>query len=156
MTSPPRASPPSRAATGTWARLGAAAIAALCLGVLALASSLKPSPYGLGTHRQLGLMECGWMIALGKPCPTCGMTTAFAHAAHGDLASASRAQPLGAVLAVLTASAFWASVHVAATGSRLAGVCGTLLRPRVMWLVLAAAALAWAYKLYTFAGPGTH
>lgn len=35
----------------------------------------------------------------GIPCATCGMTHAFVHLAHGDLALALQASPLGALLA---------------------------------------------------------
>jgi hypothetical protein len=35
----------------------------------------------------------------GIPCATCGMTHAFVHLAHGDLALAVGASPLGALLA---------------------------------------------------------
>lgn len=35
----------------------------------------------------------------GIPCATCGMTHAFVHLAHGDVALALAASPLGAVLA---------------------------------------------------------
>ena len=35
----------------------------------------------------------------GIPCATCGMTHAFVHLAHGDVALAFRASPLGALLA---------------------------------------------------------
>ena len=35
----------------------------------------------------------------GIPCATCGMTHAFVHLAHGDVALAFRASPLGAALA---------------------------------------------------------
>ena len=37
----------------------------------------------------------------GLPCATCGMTHAFVHLAHGDLALAFRASPLGALLAAV-------------------------------------------------------
>jgi hypothetical protein len=36
---------------------------------------------------------------LGLPCATCGMTHAFVALAHGDLAAALHASPLGAALA---------------------------------------------------------
>jgi hypothetical protein len=36
---------------------------------------------------------------LGLPCATCGMTHAFVALAHGDLAGALQASPLGALLA---------------------------------------------------------
>jgi hypothetical protein len=35
----------------------------------------------------------------GIPCATCGMTHAFVHLAHGEVASAFAASPLGALLA---------------------------------------------------------
>ncbi|HET7824569.1 MAG TPA: DUF2752 domain-containing protein [Anaeromyxobacter sp.] len=35
----------------------------------------------------------------GIPCATCGMTHAFVHLAHGDVAAALAASPLGALLA---------------------------------------------------------
>ena len=78
------------------------------------------------------------------------MTTSFSHAAHGDLAAAARAQPLGALLAVATAAGFWIAAYVAATGSRVGVLCGNLVRPKVLWWMLAALAAAWVYKLATY------
>lgn len=123
------------------------------LTVLAIAARLAPSSTGAGTHVQLGLFQCGWLSAFGKPCPTCGMTTAFAHAAHAQLPQAFLAQPLGALLALATSAAFWAGLHVAFTGSDLGRVGSNLLRPRVLWTLAAAAAAAWAYKLLVWQQP---
>lgn len=120
------------------------------LTLLVVASWLAPSPAGSGTHTQLGLPRCGWVAAFNRPCPTCGMTTAFAHAAHGHAGASFVAQPMGAVLAVLSAAGFWASLHVVLTGSRVGSLCGSLLRPRVLWVVLGAGAAAWAYKFLTW------
>lgn len=131
-------------------RLAAAGFAVALLAVLVVASRLAPSASGSGTHRQLGLPPCGWVQSFNRPCPTCGMTTAFAHAAHGRLDSAFVAQPMGAVLSIVTAAGFWASIHVLLTGSRVGEVCGRLLRPRVLWVALGAAGAAWAYKLVTW------
>lgn len=140
------------AAAGSRRFLGAAvAAAALCL--LGVAAWLRPSPTGVGTHLQLGLMQCGWVIAFGKPCPTCGMTTAVAHAAHGHFPAAVIAQPMGAALALAASAAFWIGLHVALTGSSLGRVCGNLLRPRVLWLLAGAAGAAWAYKLLVWRQP---
>lgn len=97
---------------------------------------------------QLGLPNCGWMMTMGKPCPTCGMTTAFAYAAHGQLGLAVLAQPMGAFLSLATGAAFWIGLYVAVTGSRIGEVCGNLARPRVLWALAGAGAAAWAYKLY--------
>lgn len=99
---------------------------------------------------QLGLPNCGWMMTMGKPCPTCGMTTAFAHASHGQFRKAIAVQPMGAALSLATAAAFWIGLYVAVTGSRIGAVCGNLARPRVLWVLAGAGAAAWAYKLYTW------
>jgi uncharacterized protein DUF2752 len=42
---------------------------------------------------------CPLKAMAGIPCATCGMTHAFVHLAHGDLARALAANPLGAALA---------------------------------------------------------
>ena len=135
-----------RATTGD--RVIAAVVALACMSVLTVAAFLRPSDEGLGTHRQLGLPSCGWMVATGKPCATCGMTTSFAHAGRGDLVRAFIAQPLGALLALGAAAGFWIALHTSVTGSRLGAMVGVgLLQTRVIWWVVGAAALAWAYKL---------
>lgn len=128
-------------------------VALACLSVLIIASRLAPDQRGLGTHTQLNLPECGWKLAAGRPCPTCGMTTAFAGMATGSLVSALRAQPLGALLALSTAVAFWVCVHVAVTGSRLGLIFLRLARPGALWVIVGLWMASWAYKLATFAGP---
>ncbi len=77
------------------AYLAAAAGVAL---VLALARWLTPSPSGIGTHEQLGLPPCTFYLLTGHGCPGCGLTTAFAAMAHGDLSGAWRANPMGVFL----------------------------------------------------------
>lgn len=143
----------ARPASGA-ARLTAGGVAGLCLSVLVVAACLTPSPTGEGTHTQLGLAPCHWASLLGRPCPTCGMTTAFAHAADARFIEGFLAQPLGLVLALVTAAGFWASLHVAATGSNLARWGRWTTSPRVLWAAGAAAAGAWVYKLMTWNSAG--
>lgn len=129
-----------------WALVGALALAS----PLVVASRLRADPEGMGTHTQLGMPPCGWIVAYGRPCPTCGMTTAFTHAAHGDFVSAAGAQPGGLLLAVLAAAGFWVCLHTAVTGSRAVWVTLRALTPwRAGWLVSALGA-AWAYKWWTY------
>ena len=59
-------------------RLIAALVAVGAAAPLVLAASLTPAAQGLGTHTALGLPACGWASMSGIPCPSCGMTTAFA------------------------------------------------------------------------------
>jgi len=129
-------------------RRGAGLAAAVpALGLLSVAAWLQPDPAGSGTHRQLDLPACGWMTAFDTPCPTCGMTTAFAHAAEGDLLGALAAQPLGAVLALATAMIAVGGLHVAATGSRLGAALGRLWGPRSGWIAGIMVLGAWAWKI---------
>lgn len=130
----------------------AGAVAAGLLAILAVAAWLTPSPHGHGTHTQMGMYPCGWVVAFDKPCPTCGMTTAFAHAADGRVWASARAQPMGMVLAVGSAGAFWGALHVAATGSRLGRVGATMLGGRGLWALAILGAAAWAYKVLTWTG----
>lgn len=153
---PPPTPPPVRpriargAKVGWVARTVAATVAAACLGVLLLAASLHAEPAGHGTHQQLGLYPCGWVVAFDKPCPTCGMTTAFSHAADANFLSSLLVQPTGFLLALASAAVLWGALHIFLTGSRLASLGATMLRPRAVWAAVAFALLSWAYKVVTW------
>ena len=146
--------PPSRRAMDSGLSLGervsALVIALACAAILGMGAWLPPSASGFGTHTRLGLPPCAWPSVVGGPCPTCGMTTAFAYAAHGRFIPAFLAQPFGFVLAVGTAAGFWASFHIAATGSTVGRIYVKLLRPRVLWSLAGLALVAWAYKWVTW------
>ena len=131
-------------------RIGAFCVAAGAFAVLAAASSLTPSPQGHATHLALGLPPCGWVVSFGRPCPTCGMTTAFAHVAHGQLLAALVTQPFGAVLACVIGVAGWGALHVAATGSMLGHAAARVFSRRVVWSLVAFFVASWIYKIATF------
>ncbi len=133
-------------------RLGAGFICAGSLGVLVVASILDAAPEGHGTHEQLGLTPCAWPLMFGAPCPTCGMTTAFAHAADGDGLGALWTQPFGAGLALMAAAAFWGAGHVAVTGSRVGRVALAAVTPRLIGIAALLAGAAWVFKLMTWEG----
>jgi hypothetical protein len=114
---------------------------------------LEPDPRGLGTHEQAGRPACSWPVYYGIPCPTCGMTTAVAHAARFDWPAAFRAQPAGALLAAggYLAGALAAWVLVSGRGWRV-----NWYRFRPSWallIVLGVLALGWGYKIITWPGP---
>jgi hypothetical protein len=75
------------------------------VGLFGVAAVLTPSGRGFGTHQQLGLPPCSFYALYGRPCPTCGSTTAFARLVRGDAAGALRANAGGTILAVLAALA---------------------------------------------------
>jgi hypothetical protein len=72
-----------------------------CAAVLAIAATLDPDVRGYGTHAQLGLPPCGFLLLTGARCPGCGLTTAFAHAIRGDWMLAADANPFGVLLFAL-------------------------------------------------------
>ena len=139
--------PPTALRATRGERIVAALVAAGILTVLIVAAGLRADPRGMGTHKQLGLPTCGWVAAAGVPCPTCGMTTAFAAVATGHPVVGVVAQPMGALLALAGAAGFWGALHVLIFSSRLGTVAVRALQPRILWCIGAAWAGSWMYKL---------
>jgi hypothetical protein len=134
-----------------WKRRAAGvAMAAVCLLPLVLGAWITPDPAGHGSHTQLGLMPCGFLIATGQPCPTCGMTTAFAHATQGELGTAAVTQPGGLLLCLLAAVGVWIGLHSAVFASRAVEASLGVLRARPLILLAVLLAAAWVYKLVTW------
>lgn len=114
---------------------------------LAIARTLRPSANGYGTHQQLGLPPCAFFKLTSIPCPSCGLTTSFAHAARLHLYQAFITQPFGLV----------------AFGLTVLGIplCILLMQRQIAWkdaihargvdvvlyLLLAAYLLSWVYKI---------
>jgi hypothetical protein len=71
------------------------------VGLLATAALLTPDPAGMGTHQQLGLPRCTIVEWYGIRCPSCGMTTSWAHVVRGRLVSALAANAGGTLLALV-------------------------------------------------------
>lgn len=128
-------------------RLVAAGIAAAAAAPLVVAAWLEPSGSGVGTHEQLGLPACGWIAGFGMPCPSCGMTTAFAFASRGAFVDAFATQPAGAVLALAAAIVAMVAAWTAFTGSRSWELLWSAMGRRFWWGFVAVAALAWVYKI---------
>jgi hypothetical protein len=106
------------------------------LALLAIARWLDPDPAGHGTHRQLGLPPCTFVKLFGKPCPSCGMTTAWAHLVRGQIARAADVNLGGAILGVTAVLASPWLIVSAARGRWM------LARPTELGLVVYAAILA--------------
>ncbi len=98
---------------GTWlSRVTWAVLFALPTAVFITAAWLTPNPHGHGTHTQLGLPPCGFLLFTGYPCPGCGLTTAFSYMIRLDFVGAWLANPFGIALFLATA----AFIPVAALG----------------------------------------
>lgn len=134
-------------------RILASLVCLTCASVILTAVWVLPSTDGHGSHTQLGLPSCMWAVVLHRPCPTCGMTTAFAYAVRGRLLDAAIAQPFGLIIALGTGVVFWATLYIALTGSQLGGFVGRAMGPRAWWSLAALAAAAWAYKWVTWPTP---
>lgn len=125
----------------------AAGIVFVCTAaLLGVAWGLAPSNQGFGTHQALGLPPCSWPARFGVPCPSCGMTTAFAFATKGRVIESFLAQPMGFLLAVATAMALVASAWTLVTGRTVWPVFERLWNARTAWLLGIATLLAWGYK----------
>ena len=96
---PSLANLPPNPRLGRSTRLALAGWAVALMALLGVARWLQPDPKGFGTHTQLGLWPCAFRETTGRPCPTCGMTTAFAWFARGDFARSWRSNPASLFLA---------------------------------------------------------
>ena len=76
-------------------------VGSVLVALLVTAACLTPNPRGMGTHRQLGLPSCTFVQWFGIRCPSCGMTTSWAHLVRGHVASAFRANAGGTLLALV-------------------------------------------------------
>lgn len=135
-------------------RVGALGLALACSAPLVLAATLTPSTAGMGTHTQLNLPECGFVLATGLPCATCGCTTAFAHAADGSLLTSFVTQPFGALLALALAMMALIAGWSAASGMSLTPL-GRMMATKgfvLPWVVLLLG--AWGYKAAAMAMAG--
>ena len=110
-------------------RFGLLVIGLSLAGLFVTARCLRPDPAGFGTHRQLGLRECTMVRLLNRPCPTCGMTTAWAWLVRGNVSAAATASLGGLVLGTLGLVVVPWAVGSALTGRWL------LVKPRPQWLI---------------------
>jgi Protein of unknown function (DUF2752) len=129
----------------TFGYLGIATLATVTLGI---ARALTPAPAGFGTHQQLGLPACTFLHWTGYPCPSCGLTTCFAHAAHGDLLAAFIAQPFGVLLFLMTALAVPAALYCIRQRIAWSTVIYARKTNLVMRVMLVLYVLSWGYKIY--------
>ena len=132
---------------GTSARWLLVAWSLFLLGGFLLAARLEPDPRGFGTHQRLGLPPCTFRALFGIPCPSCGMTTSFAHLTRGHLRQAAQASIGGTVLALLCAAqvpwCWWSAFQ-----GRLVGVShptkGLL---SLLFVVIGVSAIDWLFRI---------
>lgn len=114
---------------------------------LLLAAVLEPDPRGHGTHEQLGLLPCTFVVLFGFRCPACGMTTSWANFVRMRLGDAVRANLGGTVLALVSVVAVpW--LLVSAVRGRWLGRAPTATFLAILAALVAAVTLIdWAVRL---------
>jgi len=142
-------SPPVQRQSIPWSgRLLALGIALAALTVLVIGVTLKPAPAGVGTHRAMGFHQCDFLARTGLPCPSCGMTTSFAHFVRGQWPASLYVQPMGFVLALACGGVFWAGVYMALTASPLHRLVRQVPAVPAIMTILGFAIAAWAWKMF--------
>jgi hypothetical protein len=117
------------------------------LGLLGVTAVLKPSPLGHGTHEQLGLPPCTFWFLFGRPCPTCGMTTAWAHLMRGEWIEAAQANLGGELLGLLAMVAAPWLLASAAAGRWLGASPSGRAAAWVFVPILSVTLIQWACRL---------
>jgi len=79
-------------------RLQVVVLALALLTLFGVAGLLHAEACGYGTHQQLGLPPCTFLVLFGVRCPSCGMTTAWSHLAHGHVVAACETHLVGTAL----------------------------------------------------------
>lgn len=156
MTDPkrPPANRPGTPRTGLIVRLVLLTVAAGLAAVFAVAFWLNPyepdgRPRTVGTHTQIGMLPCNFLVMTSKPCPACGMTTSFSLLVRGDVAASLRANWAGTMIALLWAVTLVWAVASAARG-RLLFIPrgkGELILTVVVGVVLAVMLTRWGIVL---------
>ncbi len=133
-------------------RIHALGISLSALAMLSVAYILTPSSEGIGTHQQLGLPKCGWVLAADIPCPTCGMTTAWSHTVRGELPTAFITQPMGMFLAFVAVFVAIGGLITACTGYSFSPLLYRIRPSRLFIFVIALAIIAWGFKILLHKG----
>ena len=94
------------------------------------------TPLRMASHQSIGMPPCRFKEMAGLPCPSCGMTTSFAHLVRGDVWNSLRANWVGTGLAVFCALLIpWCLASV--------------VRGRLLWVRRIESALALAVGVFT-------
>jgi hypothetical protein len=132
---------PVRQPSAWYVRAALIAIATLLTVVFVTATQVRPfaddgTPLRQASHQTLGLPACNFQVWTGMPCPSCGMTTSFAHLVRGNLWYSLRANWVGTGLALFCAALIpWA--------------LASALRGRYFWIRSVEAPLAVLVGVFT-------
>ncbi|MBI1762852.1 MAG: DUF2752 domain-containing protein [Acidobacteria bacterium] len=123
-------------------------VIAIATATLGLARYLHPSARGFGTHEQLGLPACTFLTLTGIPCPSCGLTTSFAYAAHWQWLHSFVAQPFGFLAFCLTALSIPLAFYLLYRRVVWEQLLHARATNRTIYALLVIYLLSWCYKIY--------
>lgn len=123
------------------------ALATCAIAVLVTARVLVPDPHGHGTHMQLGLPPCGFMVYFGYPCPGCGMTTSFAHLARAEMVSAFVANPFGLLLFAATIAFIPVALIAGVRGDPVVATLDRIRADRVAMFLAVSSIAIWVVRV---------
>lgn len=151
MLLPSLLGPVREAELPAWAdRLLAAGFVLTAVLFVTVLLSVDPDARGHGTHEQLSLPPCGWVLQYGRPCPTCGVTTAGCHLVRLQLFSAIQVQPFGAALGLFGLWLAGVALYCLVKGRAFSDYLLLLPGKRLLGLGLVLLLGSWAYISYDF------
>jgi len=115
--------------------------------VLFIARRLQPSPRGAGTHQQIGLPPCPFLHLTGLPCPSCGLTTSFAHAARLHFYEALVTQPFGLIIFCFTVLSIPLSIYFIRRRIAWSRLIWSRKTNLAMYAMITLYLLSWLYKI---------
>lgn len=123
-------------------------VIAVATAILGIARYLRPSARGFGTHEQLGLPACTFLTLTGIPCPSCGLTTSFAYAAHWHWLDSFVTQPFGFLAFCLTALSIPLALYLLYRRVVWEQLVHARATNRTIYVLLVIYLLSWCYKIY--------
>jgi len=118
--------------------------------VLVIAGVLTPSDAGYGTHLQLGLPPCGILLITGTPCPSCGLTTSFAHMVRLQWSAAWHANPWGVALFATMLASVPLAIHGAKRATPLLETLHKFQAQRIAFVLILLGIGTWLGRVYRF------
>jgi hypothetical protein len=125
----------------------AAGLLAAACGVLAAAVWLKPAACGYGTHTQLGLPPCYFLLVTHLPCPSCGLTTCFAYAIRFQFWKAFLANPFGLLAFFGTVSLIPSTIFVLWRRISFRRITEGAYFTKAVYVATAFYLMSWIFKL---------
>jgi hypothetical protein len=147
-----RPDPPWRKTYSNYDKSSYLALTLFSSAILITSRLLQPSSNGVGTHEQLGLPACPFLRLTGLPCPSCGLTTSFAHAARFHFIESFLVQPFGLIAFCLTALAIPLSLYLVRRRIPWSNFIHARHTDSLIYLLIVLYLLSWCYKIMVMKG----